>query len=259
MTANKGIDIREAFIAAAKSNDGKYKKYVVHGYQIYLNISESIMMYARALERFEPAKFAFLKRFLKPGMVFVDVGANKGDFSLLAAKHVGPEGKVIAFEPEPGNCSWIRKSIGANGFRNIVLMEKALSDRTGAANLYLGKKSGWHTLKEGMENRGEGVISVSTCTLDDVLDDTCDVMKIDVEGAENDVMGGALGTIRKDRPVILMDLHPQLGADVGKIHRLFAHESYIPFDMTDLKAPLQRLPSTPIDVLFFPEERLPPR
>ncbi len=259
MDKSKVTNIREAFIAAARSNGGKYKKYSVHGYYIYLNISESMMMFARTLERYETTKFTFLKRYLKPGMVFVDVGANKGDFSLLAAKCVGPAGRVIAFEPEPGNCSWIRKSIDANNFTNVVLNETALSDRTGAANLYLGRKSGWHTLKQGMTDRGEGVISVSSCKLDDVLDDHCEVMKIDVEGAEAEVIGGAIRTVRRDRPVILMDLHPQLGADVEAIHRTFAQESYVLFDMRDLKAPLRKLPSTPIDVLFFPEERLPSR
>ncbi len=255
MTQNKSTNIRERFIAAAESNGGRYKKYSVHGYQIFLNISESIMMYARAIERFEPAKFAFLKRYLKPGMGFVDVGANKGDFSLLAAKHVGPTGRVIAFEPEPENCAWMRKSIGANGFTNIVLMQKALSNRTGTANLYLGKKSGWHTLKPEQENRNEGVITISTCELDNVLEGRCDVLKIDVEGAENEVIDGAAETIKLHRPAILLDLHPQLGADVADIQRKLLDQSYLAFDMMDLGAPLQRLPNAPVDVLFFPAER----
>ena len=69
-------------------------------------------------------------------MVFVDVGANKGDFSLLAQRLVGDGGLVIAVEPEPENCHWIKKSIAANGYHGIRLVEASLSDGEGEATLY---------------------------------------------------------------------------------------------------------------------------
>lgn len=72
-------------------------------------------MLSRALGLYEPEKTHELCSLLRPGMTFIDVGANKGDFTLLAAKCVGETGRVIAFEPAPENCKWIRESIAANG------------------------------------------------------------------------------------------------------------------------------------------------
>ncbi len=99
------------------------------------------------------------------------------------------------------------------------------------------------------------MITISTCELDNVLEGRCDVLKIDVEGAENEVIDGAAETIKLHRPAILLDLHPQLGADVADIQRKLLDQSYLAFDMMDLGAPLQRLPNAPVDVLFFPAER----
>jgi FkbM family methyltransferase len=77
------------------------------------------------------------------------VGGNKGDFALLAAKLAGENGKVVCIEPEPTNHGWIRRSIELNGYKNIHLSNLALSDRDGECTLYLGTKSGSHTLVSG--------------------------------------------------------------------------------------------------------------
>jgi FkbM family methyltransferase len=100
------------------------------------------MMRARALGCCEFKKMNLVRNWLKPGATFVDVGSNKGDFTLLAAKVAGSDGKVLSFEPEPNNCYWIRKSIEANGYENIKLHDVALSAANGTASLYLGAKSG---------------------------------------------------------------------------------------------------------------------
>jgi FkbM family methyltransferase len=200
-----------------------YFPYRVPGGDIYLDISESQMMLARAMGRYEPEKHAAFKHFLREKDCFVDVGVNKGDFTLLAAKLVGEEGRVLAFEPEPSNCHWINKSARRNGYTNVMLFEMALSDENGTAELHLGSKSGWHTLIPGQKNRAEGVITVQTRTLDSVLEKQAmetpiRVMKIDVEGAEMLVLKGAENTLRTYPDlVLLLDLHPHLGADNLKI------------------------------------------
>jgi FkbM family methyltransferase len=148
-------------------------------------------------------------------MTFVDIGVNKGDFSLQAARLMGDRGTVHAFEPEPQNCAWIRRSIARNGYSCITLHELALSDSEATADLHLGSTSGTHTLVPGVPRRAGGVVGVRTRRLDDVLAEAgcteVDVVKIDVEGAEEAVLRGAESTLLGGpRLALLIDLHPPL-------------------------------------------------
>jgi FkbM family methyltransferase len=204
---------------------GNYRPYFVAGGTIYLDIGESKMMRARALGRYELNKMNLVKNWLQPGATFVDVGANKGDFTLLAAKVVGSHGEVLSFEPEPSNCFWIRKSIEANSYENIKLYDLALSGADGTASLYLGRKSGWHTLVPGCPARDQGVIGVVTRKLDSVLKEAdqakVGMIKIDVEGVELEVLKGAHETLsNNDDLVLLLDLHPYLGVDQAEVFKL---------------------------------------
>jgi FkbM family methyltransferase len=206
-----------------------YLPYRFPGGRIYLDVAESRMMLARALGRYEVRKRRALGRFLKKGQTFVDAGANKGDFSLIAARCVGPAGRVLAFEPEPGNFQWITKSVELNRYQNVRPFRIALSDRNGTASLYLGKMSGWHSLLPGSsgvagaaDNRRERLV-VPTRTLDAVLREQpdggrVDVIKIDVEGAEMNVLRGAAEALdRNDNVTVLIDIHPEHGIDSREI------------------------------------------
>jgi len=244
------------FYIAKKTNGNKYRKFKVRGYEIYLNVSESLMMFKRALGRYEPEKFSAIENFMKKGMTFLDVGANKGDFSLFTGKIVGSSGKVIAFEPEPGNCGWIRKSIQINQLSNIILMEIALSNEDGEKELYLGKKSGWHTLVKGVKNRSEGKINIRTQKLDSLFDSlnlSCvDAMKIDVEGAEYEVILGGENLIQKFRPTIFMDLHPELGVDVSEIYEFFKRRNFVLSPMNNPELYLDKLEPVSQEIIIRP-------
>jgi FkbM family methyltransferase len=232
-------------------NGGRYRKYRAHGSYIYLDIGESTMMLRRVMQIYEVAKHRFLADNLERGMVFVDVGANKGDFSLLAQRLVGEGGLVIAVEPEPENCHWIKESIAANGYHGIRLVEAALTDGEGEATLYLGEKSGWHTLSPGQAGSC-GERRVRTTTLDSLCSDLprVDVVKIDVQGAESRVLAGASATLSRCRPVVLLDLHPQV--DVAAIGRSFDALDYDAFAMTNLACRLDALPEGPAEVCLKP-------
>lgn len=200
----------------------EYRLYRVDGGTIYLNIKESKMMFMRAVGLYEPNKHAAIKTLIKPGSIFVDIGANKGDFSLLAAKMLGDSGSVIAIEPEPDNMGWIERSVRENGYDNISLHQFAISDLNGYAKLFLGSKSGWHTLVQGQADRDRGEIEVETRRLDDIIhadspERPC-MIKIDVEGAELSVLRGATHILssRTDM-VLLIDIHPDMGVDPQQI------------------------------------------
>lgn len=190
-----------------------HRAYPAAGGWTYLDVRESPMMLARALRAYETRKVAKLRTALRPSMVFVDVGGNKGDFSLIAAKAMGDAGRIICVEPEPANAEWIRKSVGRNGYRSIDVVPVALADRDGEDTLFLGAKSGWHTLVED-PSLVVGTMTVPIRTLDSLLAERgieqVDVMKIDVEGAEARVLAGAATTMGGDNPMtLLLDLHPR--------------------------------------------------
>jgi FkbM family methyltransferase len=188
------------------------------GGRIYLDVRESQMMLARVLRLYEEPKFDELRACLRPDAVFVDVGANKGDFSLFAAGVMGDRGRIVAIEPETTNAEWIERSVARNRYSSIEVVRVAVADRSGDATLFLGEKSGWHSLlsTEGVATTGE--VTVATETLDELLErrgiDRVDVVKIDVEGAEERVFDGAARTLGGDHPMtVLLDVHPGRGVD----------------------------------------------
>lgn len=250
--------------AARILNAGEYRLYSARNYKVFLNISESDMMYRRAVGKYENVMFQDIEGRLTPGMTFVDVGANKGDYSLFAGHLVGGSGHVIAVEPVPENVYWIRRSIEENGLRNVHVADVALSDREGEATFFLGLTSGWGSLLGKHRERGEGEITVKTRTLDSMLPelptDRVDAMKIDVEGGEGLVMQGAVESIERFRPVIWLDLHPEKGADVGWLYDFFAKRDFWITTVFDPTNPLESFSTQASSVLVLPHrDVIPPR
>lgn len=218
----KKLIIRSHSFLAPLLPDNHYP-YPFKGGRIYLNIKEYPTMLRRALGVFEVEKTKAISSLLNSGMTFVDVGTNKGYFALLAARIVGKTGLVISFEPEPTNCKWIRRSIELNGYNNINLYQLALGDENEQTKLFLGKKSGWHSLRPSLPNSTGAFIEVQKRTLDSIVEEIdhrrIDVIKIDVEGAEQDVLRGAFKTLSTNRSIVLfMDLHPQFGIDLAEVY-----------------------------------------
>jgi FkbM family methyltransferase len=237
-------------------NAGQYRLYSVRNYRVFLNITESRMMYQRAVGQYETEIFEDIGARLAPGMTFVDIGANKGDYSLFAGHLVGDSGHVIAVEPIPENVCWIRRSIEENDLRNIHVADVALSDQDGEATFFLGAKSGWGSLLGRPRENREGEITVQTRTLDSLLPelpiDRVDAMKIDIEGGENLAIRGAEHVIERFRPVIWLDLHPHDGADVGWLHDFFAQSDFWITTVFNPTAPLESFSEEPSSVLILP-------
>jgi FkbM family methyltransferase len=226
-------------------NHWRLKRFIPDGYfafrypggRIYWNPKHSPGMLARALGLYENDKMNAVFRLLKPSATFIDVGGNVGDYSLLAARIIGDTGRVICFEPEPTNCHWIERSIELNGYRNISLYALALSDANGEASLYLGTQCGFHSLLKDQPERQAGVIQVKTRTLDSVLHEigwgTVDMMKIDVEGAELQVLRGARGTLEMNPQVILLlELHPGMGVNPGEVCDFLRGQGFCLFEVS---------------------------
>jgi len=165
-----------------------------------------------AFGNLEPSVQEAMLRHLPRGGVFYDVGANLGFFALLGAAMVGPEGRVIAFEPAPDNADAVRHNAGLNKLPQVEVVEKAVAERTGQARLQVVDDQSWSKLEDYGEHPGtEEVITVGVIALDDALADGAlpppDVVKIDVEGAEIAVLQGMARTLAEHRPAIICELH----------------------------------------------------
>ncbi len=129
-----------------------------------------------------------LGQLLRAGDVFVDVGANCGVFTLLAVSRVGSAGRVIAIEPNPAMLSRLRFNLAANGLSDVRVVEAAISDTDGVAELRLSAdNAGESTLSDALSR--STAWSVPTMTLASVVAAASipriDVLKIDIEGFED--------------------------------------------------------------------------
>lgn len=165
-----------------------------------------------------------IQRFLGPGDVFVDVGANIGMMSLAAARAMQGNGKIFAFEPFPQTRGMLEKSFWINGFANILEVHgAAVSNRVGEAPLFLGATSGHHSMFALDIPQGYSAhqVDVPVVTLDGALPHGQDVtlLKIDVEGAEIDVIKGA-ASLHANNPDIAMivEFGPSHLKRVGHTH-----------------------------------------
>jgi FkbM family methyltransferase len=222
----------------------KFFAFSVPSGKIFLNLHESPMMVERALGIYEPEKMSAIRRLMPRGGTFIDIGGNKGDFALMAAKVAGAGSRVLCVEPEPTNAEWIRKSVALNNY-NVEVHETALSDGQGEAILHLGKSSGFHTLLEGLPYREQyGTVTVKTQTLDSLLAergiDRVDLIKIDVEGAEMRVLKGAAQTLAKNQNLtLLIDVHPFFGVNPDELLSFLSSYGFSAYRMGDEKQPLR--------------------
>jgi FkbM family methyltransferase len=163
---------------------------------------------------FENAEARFVERFLQAGMTVLDIGAHHGFYTLLASMRVGRTGRVIAFEPSPRERIRLERHIRLNRCENVRIEEIALGASPGKAELFLveGMEDYCNSLRPPAVNAETRRVPVNVATLDDFLSSTCltDVqfIKLDVEGAELDVLKGASNLLRQSsRPVFMVEVY----------------------------------------------------
>lgn len=141
----------------------------------------------------EPLTQQLLKGTLVPGAVVVDIGANIGYYTLMMAKLVGSGGKVYAIEPGQDNLQFLRRNVEKSGFSNVEILPHAAGARRQIRSLYLHKTSARHSLYPSRKPDNVGtceIQDVEEIPLDEVIEHRVDIVKIDVEGAEIDVLKG---------------------------------------------------------------------
>jgi FkbM family methyltransferase len=142
----------------------------------------------------EPRETRYLQTLLQAGQTFVDVGANVGYFSLLAAALVGPTGTVIAVEPEPRNIDLLRRNIARNGADTVRVIPFAAAAAEATMSLALDEQNrGAHRLVASDDPQAGP--SVRCVRLDEVLPERVDVIKVDAQGYDHEVVEGLERTL----------------------------------------------------------------
>ena len=162
---------------------------------------------------FERTESRFVETFLRPGMTVLDVGAHHGFYTLLASRKVGPRGRVIAFEPSPRERKLLLRHLRLNRCKNVSVESFALGSQEAQANFFLveGGETGCNSLRPPNVNEATKILSVPVRKLDDFFHQQgirqVDFIKMDVEGAELDVLRGAAQLLqRPPRPVVLCEV-----------------------------------------------------
>jgi len=146
---------------------------------------------------FEPAEVAFVRKHLAPGDTVLDVGANAGLYTVIAARAVGPSGHVFAFEPDERALALLRRNIARNALTNVTVIEAAVSDETGQRQFAAASDIAMSSLADVRrdDQQIQAWRTVDTIRLDDAVQkhraQGATFLKIDVEGAEKLVFEGA--------------------------------------------------------------------
>jgi len=159
---------------------------------------------------FETAELAYVRKTLRPGQVFFDVGANGGIFAVNAARRVGASGHVHCFEPGLAELELLRGNLALNRLSNVTVYAGAVSQRTGSAEFATAADGAMNSLAK--TNHPAQVITrwrtVPTVSLDDYAEQQglarVDFMKIDVEGAEKLVFEGARRLLNSSAAVTIL-------------------------------------------------------
>ncbi|MCB0164578.1 MAG: FkbM family methyltransferase [Anaerolineae bacterium] len=166
--------------------------------------------YAYVLREYEPKLIHLLQEYLQPGMAMVDVGANIGFVTAFAARLVGNHGRVIAVEPGQDNLRFLRKNIELNGLSNVEIVPYAAGNKAHRRQLYLHSDSTSHTLFPP-EGENDHSIEVQAISLDGVVTQPIDFVKIDVEGAEIEVLEGMTQILQQNPNLrLLVEWNPHL-------------------------------------------------
>jgi FkbM family methyltransferase len=164
-------------------------------------------------ERFTGELFRAL---LAPGATVLDLGANVGYFTLLAAAGVGPTGTVVAFEPVHENRELLAENVALNGCRNVRIEPCAVTDADGEVALFLHRKDVNSGMASLLGSAGGGVETraVPGCSIDSYRRQRglgrVHLVKMDIQGGEGKALDGMTRMLRDDAPALLWELNPDV-------------------------------------------------
>jgi FkbM family methyltransferase len=200
---------------------------------VVFRLDESLRRWAFESE----SKFhSVIQKHLRPGDVVFDVGANFGMHVLHAARLVGPSGRVYAFEPVPANLRLLRRHLQLNQLEGTVKVVATAVSNSPEPTLEMFLPADRIAVAASLRpTSGHAQVTrVPNLRLDDLRvpdESRLRLMKVDVEGAELDVIRGACGLLQRTRPLLLIEVHgfalPDFGASVELLRECLASLDYV--------------------------------
>jgi FkbM family methyltransferase len=230
-------------------------------------ISEAIFLYGT----WEPFEIELVRRIVRPEQTFLDIGAHIGYYSLAAARAMGCRGRVFSFEPSPVNFALLQENVRMNGLEDVVQpVHAALFREPSEIELYLAEHNSGDnriypstpeedTYVNGHLSGARRVVKVPALKGDDFLTkqgvEKVDVIKLDVQGAEMDVLDGLTRTLESPEVVIFTEFWPyglrRSGADPDDWLELMSKR--LGFRMFHIQADERRV--TPIEPEQFARDK----
>jgi len=177
--------------------------------KICISSTDEVCGQLRTSKDYEPGVTSVIQRILKPGMTFVDIGANIGYFSVIASRLVGDQGSVIGVEPYPYNIKMLQKNIALNGCTNVEILPFALTDKKGFLTYDDSAGNSGNVIALGEEFSALLESTLVYCVkLDDALEPgtQVDLIKMDIEGAEHLALKGMQRLISEQAPTIISEV-----------------------------------------------------
>jgi len=180
-------------------------------------ISSELLIYGNH----EPLTTGIILDELSEGMVCIDIGSNIGYYALLEGAKIGKNGTVWAIEPSPENFSTLVYNTKLQQNHNIHTFNFAIGDKNSEIEFLIGKKSNWSKVKDGNDliKSEDKIIKVPVKTLDSFVKDNeiekIDLLRMDVEGYENNIIDGATEVLIKFKPKIMIEIHKMIMGKKG--------------------------------------------
>jgi FkbM family methyltransferase len=232
-----------------------------------VDLGDWLGQYVYLTGSYEPATARLIAALVDRGDTVIDVGANAGFFSLLAASRVGASGRVLAFEPVPAVRAVLEANLRLNHMSHVALHAVALADRPGTLTLYEGPAAHRGLSSIRPLAHSPRTHEVHARPLDDWLPELPPVklVKIDVEGAEHHVLAGMRALIERDAPLLVVEVTDaylrKMGQSATLLFETLASLGYRMFVIGERQlVPMQRPPQAwdaQFNALFCHAARLP--
>jgi FkbM family methyltransferase len=225
-------------ISRVRNYDGPVTTSWYFGLRFNHHLSGDISQCTYVDGRYEPNEMYAMAMLIRPGMCVVDIGANEGLFTVMAATLVGEQGTVLAFEPSPRDRDRLLANLSVNALSNVRVHHAAMGRTAGRAVLRVsGADHPGHNTIGGFtysETAEAYAVEVDVTTLDDIATSSgltrVDIVKIDVEGSETAVLQGAQNALRRFRPVIFIEAQDgalrQQGSSVSQLLEMLRSADY---------------------------------
>lgn len=237
----KGILLRRIVTPLLPPADTEFDLAVPGAAWVSLRYRETLGLSSLLYGTFELAELTFVSRYLRSGEMAMDIGANVGIFSVVMGTAVGASGRVIAFEPVPANIVRLGANLRKNGLSNVQVSPLALGISDGQMMLCMATDPAYPSLRKVQGDFGNGIdVPVQVRSLDGVWEElgrpNIAFVKMDIEGAEVDVLRGASRFLLTCRPTLLVEANSveELDALRGQLCNLgYRHvrpEGFVPMN-----------------------------